>query len=856
MARHSPSAPNQSPVPKKIKTEIDLQAQARPDMTEISETEFQSRFTPPRTPPESNTTLVEYLSGCHGYLHSALTYEKDSGTWPPNPRPEPPTHLRPISIMPWKDFGAKQAAVWDVIMSSDLASRREFDRLGCLERKGEEFRGDPIVQRSDLDRFVRDTVFRPAEHIINMMVEYEPMLRKVFGLQGEVTFKRKYLLRDPADADINNEEHGAANFNASQSQSSSARSGSQSGDDDRGHGHSDTLSVASVDRFFSHEVDEHQKTVLGFHYFAPSLLNLDHLLMGLQGTIEVDRVLCFYNEGDMEQRCQRLVTAVVTQAYSHMILSRMPYGCIITGNAFIFLHVPVDKPACVEYFLSVPRLQAGGDLASAPQQKPQQQQPQQQNKLHLTAVAQMTAFVLNAIREERYDFSWMAWAVDHLQPWPVDIEFHDTDVKRYQEQLQRQGVQPIAIKALDPAEENTKFLLSRDVISSEQRPVATTAGKELLKMAAAAAAAAGDKKGTLADRQRDLGPYCSMLCLKGLAEGGPIDPACPNLHLHRSDFSSGDVAKVKRLPRHPITHKLFQRAIRQILEHDLGQCEELPMNGSYGALYRLREPKHGYTVVGKGTRREWRHLLCHEGHVYRRRLRPIQGVHVPVHLGNFDLDHAGAPETMLYYLGTVPIVHMMVMSYAGESMLYRDGLEDGYDYDADVLLDPDADHARRGLEAIHALGVLHGDVAKRNLLNYRVQDRDAIVWHDFGEAKIHHHPRKRVRRPEEEEEEDQAHHNHQAKRRRQQQDRHVEVRLETGQLVLMSEDSSSEGETQTQAHGNANANGNAHGHGHGGVQGSLVSPADDSVSDADAEWFTRGCEKERQRLMELCGEDY
>ena len=47
---------------------------------------------------------------------------------------------------------------------------------------------------------------------------------------------------------------------------------------------------------------------------------------------------------------------------------------------------------------------------------------------------------------------------------------------------------------------------------------------------------------------------------------------------------------------------------------------------------------------------------------------------------------------------------------------------------------PDADAtAIEGLRAIHALGILHGDVARRNMLWDAKEQR--VIWHDFGRAK-------------------------------------------------------------------------------------------------------------------------
>jgi hypothetical protein len=64
-------------------------------------------------------------------------------------------------------------------------------------------------------------------------------------------------------------------------------------------------------------------------------------------------------------------------------------------------------------------------------------------------------------------------------------------------------------------------------------------------------------------------------------------------------------------------------------------------------------------VAAKATPAYFVHRLRREASIYER-LRSIQGVDVPVHLGNIDL------QTPYFYEGIVEFVHMMFLSFGGK----------------------------------------------------------------------------------------------------------------------------------------------------------------------------------------------
>ncbi len=114
----------------------------------------------------------------------------------------------------------------------------------------------------------------------------------------------------------------------------------------------------------------------------------------------------------LDKICRRMVAAIITQAVHYMINGGDEYGAICTGEAFIFLRVPLDDLSTVLYYLSVPKEDVGettgwaGDL-------------NHDNRLHLTSLGQMLAFTLRVLRTPPLDHGWRNWAIRRLKIWEM-----------------------------------------------------------------------------------------------------------------------------------------------------------------------------------------------------------------------------------------------------------------------------------------------------------------------------------------------------------------------------------------------------------------------------------------------------
>ncbi|KAK3682660.1 hypothetical protein B0T22DRAFT_501960 [Podospora appendiculata] len=103
---------------------------------------------------------------------------------------------------------------------------------------------------------------------------------------------------------------------------------------------------------------------------------------------------------------------------------------------------------------------------------------------------------------------------------------------------------------------------------------------------------------------------------------------------------------------------IFRTQLAENLDCGCECLDKYLMFGSTGILFKITLPGYGYTLVTKGVQGVYADALVHEARVYNH-CRDLQGVYIPVHLGNIDL-------VVPYPLQSLALVrHMMLMSWAG-----------------------------------------------------------------------------------------------------------------------------------------------------------------------------------------------
>jgi hypothetical protein len=174
------------------------------------------------------------------------------------------------------------------------------------------------------------------------------------------------------------------------------------------------------------------------------------------------------------------VAAAVSAAVSGMIEGGIRYGCITTGEAYLFVHIPLEFQGTVYYRLAEPKSDVGAQL---------RKYPITFDFLHSTAVSQVLAFSLLALESTPCNQRWRNGAINSLRIDDVDLS--EAGSRR--------------IKALDNKEQKHESS-GDDQASSEMQ---------------------------LQPRQ-----YCTLACLLGLKRGSALDENCPNVSSHRTPESS------------------------------------------------------------------------------------------------------------------------------------------------------------------------------------------------------------------------------------------------------------------------------------------------------------------------------
>ncbi|KAK2022210.1 hypothetical protein LX32DRAFT_677351 [Colletotrichum zoysiae] len=654
-------------------------------------------------------TLRKYLESCHS-LSLAIRVVTDRSLTTQGETTNPTGRIFPRRIIPWDDFATRQGDIWDQLSNfCSFSSRAVFPSPHQLEYVMSLI--SPISSETGLRNFQRDTVENAVQKLVNEAYS-NTRLRNHIGLQGTVTFESHTNLGETDKALSEAMEHMSIEKNDIDGAATSKPPNRKPRRRARGKGN-------RADQFCIYRTsDSRNVPAVAIEYKAPHKLRCDEVVTGLESEIRPDRDVINQDGEGFAFASRSLVAAVVTQLFSYMIGKGIRYGYVCTGEAFVFLHIP-DDPTIVYYSVRVPNLDVLDD---------------DENRLHGTAVAQVFAFILQALRAEPPPLSWHDAAAG-LDTWAVEYE----DVLRNIPETVRKGKEaraspykpqrwrgfkrsPIRTRSRCKQSDSNANHGDDSGDDEEETPPSPTPSRllrtkgQVINMSTSAGSAR--KEAQQDDRGRRHGerkqqnikdrPFCTPQCLLGLTNGGQMDGRCLNIQYHgHQHLSQLDLLQL----------------VRTQLAGDRGPGADvtpLHLSGSVGSLFKVRLSSHGYTFVAKGVETLDVARLQHENKVYDR-LRPIQGKHIPVCLGRVDLD------LPLYYDSGV-YKHVLFLSWAGVPLFDT----------ANEAARADIDAVAKAYKKMHNLGVLHRDAALRNVLRDTVSGSLMVV--DFERAKINCRP--------------------------------------------------------------------------------------------------------------------
>jgi hypothetical protein len=598
---------------------------------------------------------------------------------------------------------------------------RHFKSLLGLEELGTEIRERMLSSELDLSYFERSTVEDHVSTIIGQLYGNHK-LRKLFNLKGKVKFENhsQTLSPDPQiEAQIQSISLSGDTRRRSprlRTQTNSQVSSSSAEPPAAATSTKDSWPRPRADQFCVYNITgDSESRVAAFiaEYKAPHKLTLGYIYEGLDD-MDLNDVVYFRDGESTKDRFRRLVAAVITQAFSYMVSLGLEYGYVCTGEAFIFLRVPED-PSTVYYFLSVPK----GDVGETTGWQPDLSGS---NQLHLTAVGQVLAFTLQALRTQPRSSAWRTAARAKLNTWEVVYEdilnevlravpTHETPSSEYRPPRLNRPLRrsPIRLRNRPPRNTPPDCHPPRDESSPSEdgsNPDTPSRPRRSRSQNPPKTSQAGRSTSSRNPAGKDgNGQFCTQNCLLGLANGGPLDSACPNVEEHGRDS-------------HQIDRSSFLVLMRHQLARDLdADFEPMGLPFTSGVPFKVRLAIYGYTLFAKGTSVELIHRLKCEAAVYNR-LKSIQGIHVPVHLGNIDLDQS-------YYYQGASVVHLMFLSFGGTPILRHMN-----DENKTALIQ----QTKSAIHAIHQLKVLHQDAMPRNILWNSVTGQPMVI--DFERAKI------------------------------------------------------------------------------------------------------------------------
>ncbi|KAG8526422.1 uncharacterized protein KY384_000015 [Bacidia gigantensis] len=464
-------------------------------------------------------------------------------------------------------------------------------------------------------------------------------------------------------------------------------------------------------------MDGKMRVILVAEFKPPHKLASEYLKCGIH-TIATEEVLRRVTiptaiQERFVDRAEDFIAKAITQAFDAMVSARLHFGYITTGEVYIWLYIPPDKPNRIRYFLTFPG------------QMPRSQEPGFNPKN--TAVAQLLAMCLLACstgkashdwQQRAKKYRWVAGDGDKLDEMPSTVKTHAT-VSESEWVDDGTPVQAKRQQAKQSCKGSTNANTQQDDDDSDEDDLdeddsnllgARPTARRLFTLSKPPISSPHQKQ---SDRQHDppqepteTREYCTRSCLLSLAKKTPLDRDCPNYASHHATSTN----------HHSITPSKLIKLLRKELDEDLDAgCHELDLRGARGYLFKLCLLSHGYVFVAKGTIPRLVPELQFEAQIYDK-LQEIQGAVIPICLGELRLSYPYSVGC-----GVDRIGHMLLMSYAGHATAGSD-------------CSGHQDQALQLAQQCLRRGVLHGDTEGRNVLWDEREKRVTLV--DFSHAKI------------------------------------------------------------------------------------------------------------------------
>lgn len=353
------------------------------------------------------STFEELLESCH-CLSQSMSVQTDKSLSTQGSTTSPKGKCCPTNLQPWLAFPSIQQEAFDRVYSvlhpPNDTSPRLFSPLLHIQELGRTLTGRKIASEGDLRLFHSPAVENFVANIISALAS-SPQCNCELGLGRGVTFENHTnTLSDRAEG-VQAHVESFTSFNQTRRLPKPT--------------YADQICIYK---------NEGGQTELLFiiEYKASHKLTKEILRVGLRimdlptevihrATVPTDL------QEKLSYNADRLVAAAITQLYSYMLESGVEYGCIVTGEAMVFLWIEENDSNTLHYHLAEPNeeVYTGAGLGF--------QHPR-------TAISQLLSFCLLSLQSKRRSQNWRDVAIQRAQTWADDWKKILRDIPREERQ--------------------------------------------------------------------------------------------------------------------------------------------------------------------------------------------------------------------------------------------------------------------------------------------------------------------------------------------------------------------------------------------------------------------------------------
>jgi hypothetical protein len=493
--------------------------------------------------------LIPHLRTVHQTFEKSLRLMIRSLVWPESSFPGN-TRLCPLRLQPWIQFPRLQEEVWNKLMnSSSFVDVAIFPDDHALKQGAQIVDcWGPVFSEASLKNFQHRTVDDFLVLIIRAL-NSDNRLAPLFNIRGELVFDRP-----------------------------------------RGF----CLSIGTMG---------FEQPICAMLYIPSYCLTIPELVAGLHAINPFHYLQ--KKPGTYQEHATAMVVHAIIRIFTRMVSAGVHHGYICTGEAFVFLHIPITGPSVLEYYLCVP-----GQDVTAHGSDPDS------NWVRRTALGQVLAFTLQSLSTYELSQEWHDKAHSLLQ---VSRDDYSSLMPKT----------PDTIRFRPPVEflyENSFWVQVWESFLGVHAP--TEGGSPGSQIA-----------------QNTERAYCTMKCLRGTADKEPLDERCPNAAEHG-------------VGRHSInSQEITARLSDQLQQSRYKGFRQLHVIGRTCYLLKATLLSHGYTVLVKATSSDQSRRIKGELRNYQD-LILLQGSRIPVCLGMFE------PKVPYWYHGA-RMCYMLVLSWSG-----------------------------------------------------------------------------------------------------------------------------------------------------------------------------------------------